>query len=400
MKKPLLPFLVCAASLFAAEQGAPGVIRWTGEKNETRVVETGRLEIFARNPPIKPGSATFADRVADRARRFLWTPSPDPRRGAGGARIPDAALSADGSALLLLETVGADDGPFDTRLVVVDVRTGEIVRVTRFAGARYCRLLILPESGELLLFSAPEGNRQTVVRADAAAGTIRAKTALPAVSDAVIHEGKLLLKDRDAPRLTRRSTETLDADAVFKTAAPGGFLLPESPDAVCNPVPGDPAKIERIALDGRSIQPEERFLVPPPNTRPASGLTLDGDVPTQLYITPDGPAALRIGSRLHPLGERVAGPAAYHRESGTLFLGLRKNDAVAEFRPGKSVAMLRSSPTGQRAPRTRGEPCRYFCDGSQIPSVLILDHRANFYRMQTPTKGRLWKKTLIFTPGE
>lgn len=401
MKTWLLPFLACIAALTAAEQGSPDVIRWTEKKVEAKVVETGRLEIFDRKPAGKADSATFADRVAEPGKRFLWEPSVDRRRGAGGANIPDAAISEDRSALLLLETVGADEGPFDTRLVVIDLRSGEIVRVTRLnrKDQHFVKLLTIPGSDDILLFSAPEKKRQTILRIHPK-GTVRGAGEFDAVSDAIIHAGKLLLKDQDKPELTCRSLEDLSSESTFTTAAPGGFLLPESENTVCNVVPGAPAKIERIALDGRSIPPEERFLTLPADAHPAAGLQFGGDTKMQLYLTPDGPAVLRIGNSLHRLGERVSGLAAYHQPSGTLFLGLRKNDMVAEFQPEKSTSRLRSSATGRLNPRTRGESRWYFSDNAQIPSVLVVDHRTNVYRMQVPTKGRFWKKFLLYTPGE
>ena len=401
MKTWLLPFFACAAALFAANQGSPDVIRWEGDTVEAKVVETGRLEVFDRKAG-NPSDATFADRVAEPGKRFLWGPSEDRRRGTGGARVPDAAMSEDGSALLLLETVGADEGPFDTRLVVIDTRSGEIVRVTRLSrkDQHFVKLLTIPGSDDLLLFSSPEKGRQTILRIHPK-GTVRGAGEFDAVSDAVIHSGKLLLKDQDKPELTCRSLKDLSSENTFTTAAPGGFLLPENRRIVCNLVPGEPAKIERIVLSGRAIRPEDRFLALPANVNPTAGIVFgDGGAPTQVYLAPGGPAMLRSGGTFHPMGDRISGLAAYHQASGTLFLGLRKNDMVAEFMPAKSTSQLRSTTTGQRQPRTKGENRWYFCDNSQVPSVLILDHRMNFYRMQIPTKGRFWKKMLIYTPGE
>ena len=400
MKTWLLPFFACAAALLAEEQGSPDVIRWEEEKKEIKVEETGRLEVFDRKPKKDVGTDRFADRVADPGKRFLWVPSPDPKRGAGGARIPDAVLSEDRSALILLETVGTDDGPFDTRLVVIDVRSGEIVRVTRlFRKERFVKLLTIPESDDLLLFSAPEKKRQTVFRVHPT-GPKRGAGEFDAVSDALILSGKLLLKYQDTPELTCRSLEDLSTKGTFKTAAPGGFLIPESEAVVCNYAPKNPGMIERIAVSGEKPQERERFLPLPKNFRPDSAVTFGGETPMQLYFEPGGIAMLRLGQDFHPLAERSSGMAAYHAPSGTLFLGLQKQDMIAEFRPAESTNMLRSSLTGQRSPRTRGEVARIFCDDGKVPAALILDHRANVYRLQLPDKGRSWPKKLLFVPGE
>ena len=261
MKAWLFAFMICAVIILpAAEQGSPDVIRWEEEKKEVKVVETGRLEIFDRKPG-KAGSATFADRVADRGKRFLWVPSPDPKRGAGGANIPDALLSEDRSAMILLETVGTGEGPFDTRIVVLDLQSGEIVRVTRLnrKNQHFVKLLTIPGSDDLLLFSAPEKKRQTILRIHPK-GTVRGAGEFDAVSDAIIHSGKLLLKDRDKPELTCRSLKDLSTEDTFKTAAPGGFLLAESGRIVDNFVPGGPAQIERIVLHGEELHKDDRFL--------------------------------------------------------------------------------------------------------------------------------------------
>ena len=84
-------------------------------------------------------------------------------RGAGGARIPDAAVSTDRTALFLLETVGAEEGPFDTRLVILDTQSGKIIRVQRFSKVRYVRILTIPDSDDILLAEPPVNQQQQLV---------------------------------------------------------------------------------------------------------------------------------------------------------------------------------------------------------------------------------------------
>jgi hypothetical protein len=73
---------------------------------------------------------------------------------------------------------------------------------------------------------------------------------------------------------------------------------------------------------------------------------------------------------------------------------------LAEFQPEKSTDILRSTITGQLKPRTRGEMRAIFSCNSAKSGVYVLDHRANFYLLQPPTKGRSWKKFILFTPGK
>ncbi len=407
MKFFLIAVLAGFCALSAAEKGTPNIIRWQGDNTEQTVQETGSLEVFqkegkpAADNSLEANETSSEERLTEPTKRYLWDPTRDRKRGAGGAKIPGAAFSADTTALFMLETVGADDGPFDTRLVILATRTGEIIRVQRFAKVRYVKIQTLPDSDDLLLAEAPAENKQRIVRLNPLNGKIRCAADLPVFSDWLIMGSFLLSKDQDSPFLRTLSSQNLAQIQEIKTAAPGGKLLPEKENLVNNMHPGSPAKLERIPLPGApQLYYDEKFLALPDNFTPASGLYFGETSPMQLWMEPGGAAMLRIGKNFHSLADRVNGLAAYHPESQTLFLGLQKRDMIAEFRPAESTSQLRSSPTGQLKPQTRGDSKLITCVNASNVRILILDHRANFYQIQLPHKSRNWKKTLLFIPGK
>lgn len=401
--KFFLMFLLAGISvLSAAEQGSPDIIHWRGDTVEKKVLETGRLEVFATGSTAPADKHSCADRIADHGKRFVWVPTEDNSRGAGGAKIPDVAVSPDKSALFMLETVGDDEGPFDTRLVILNTRTGNIIRVSRFAKVRYSRILPLPDADELLLAEAPDQGKQRIIRLDPVSGKILSAVRVPTFSDWIVQNGFLLIKSRENRNLWIGSCLNLARLVEVQTAAPGGKLVPES-EWIVNNIHLDPAvKLERIALPGAAkIHDDEVFRKMPENFAPESGQWIKTSRNAmQLWMEPGGLAMLKIGETFHRLADRVTGSAAYHPESGTLFIGLQKRDMLAEFLPEQSLNMRRTSLTGQLRPRTPGEIRLFFCPPTQHPEVMILDHRANFYRLQVPLRGRSWKKTILFTPGK
>lgn len=390
-------------ALHGTEKGSPDVIHWQGDNVEQKVQETGRLEIFPNADSSSSGAMDgySAARLADPGKRFLWEPTRDRKRGAGGAKIPGAAVSADKSALFLLETVGADSGPFDTRLIILETSGGNIIRVQRFSKVRYEKILTLPDSNDLLLAEYPVQNKQRIVRLDPLSGTIQSITMVPVFSDWQIMGSFLLIKEQENNILRFISNKTLADIQQVKTSGKGGYLLPETEEIINHFSPDNPGKLERIPLPGTAkVQYGENFLALPAGFAPVRGLILEKNSGMLLLLEPEGAAMLRIGKTFYPLAERINGLATYHENSKTLFLGLQKRDMIAEFLPEQSTNQLRTSLTGQLKPMTRGEPRMIFCSDSERPEIMVLDHRANIYRLSPPVKGRTWKKTICFTPGK
>ena len=401
MKFFQIAFLIGAFTLAAAENGSPDVIRWHGDEKVKTVQETGKLEVF-EVPQAAPANAdTAAERLIEPGKRYLWVPTVDRKRGTGGAKLPDSAISADRTALFLLETVGADEGPFDTRLVILDTHSGKILRVQRFAGVSYVKILPIPDTDDILLAEAPAENQQKLVRVNPVTGRIRCKTQLPVFSDWMIMDRYLLAKEQHSPTLHILSHQNLAGVRQLKTTGKGGKLLQESDSVVNNMYPASPAKLERIALPGTArIEYDEKILPLPDGFTPEYGLFFGTESKMQLWMEPGGAAMLRQGQNFHSLTDRVSGLAAYHAASNTLLLGLQQRNMIAEFKPYESTKQLRTTLTNQLKPPTRGDCKMLFCSLEEFPHILILDHRANFFRIQMPAKGNRWKKTLLFTPGQ
>lgn len=401
MKFFQIAFLIGAFSLAAAEQGTPEVIHWKGDEKVQTVQETGKLEVFPANQDAASDTASTSLRLAEHGKRYIWTPTPDWTRGAGGAKIPDCAISADRTAIFLLETVGADNGPFDTRLVILDTLSGKIIRVQRFPNVRYVKILTIPDADDILLAKPPADGQQQLVRLDPVSGKIRCQTQLPVFSDWMIRKGYLLTKDQHSPMLHILYSRNLAGVRKIKTAGNGGTLLQESEDIINNMHPAPAAKLERISLPGtEKIEYDEKILPLPAGFSPEKGLFFGTENKMQLWMEPGGTAMLRQGKSFHYLTDRVNGLATYHDSSNTLLVGLQKRDMIAEFKPFQSTKQLRTSLTGQLKPLTRGECKMIFCSFEDHPDILVLDHRANLFRLQIPVKGKLWKKVLLFTPGQ
>jgi len=377
-----------------SEQGSPDVIHFESREQEEKTEETGHVEVFTQKTSGE--AITFAERAAEPGKRFIWTPSPDPGRSAGGARIPGAVLSSDGSAVIMLETVGAPDGPFDTRLAVISVNGEGAVQVMRFPKARFTK--ILQAGDETLLLAAPGAENTRILRLDLCRKKILRIVTVPAFSDWLIRENQLLLKDRDSRSLRVLNIPDLTPEGSPKKLRGKGGLLIAGPgetlyNLVLEPKPG--VEVIRPAGDS-TADPDERFLPLPRGFRPASGVRCKN---AAVWMEPGGAAHLQTGREFHLLSPRVTGVAAGNHTSGKLYLGLLKKDMIVEYEPEQSIRPLQTMEPGRLSPKTRGEVLRIFTLPDKDPALLILDHRANLYRLTPPKRGKNWKKTIVFTPG-
>lgn len=391
----LLPI---AFVLNGAEQG-PGVIHWDEARKKPEVVPTGRIVVFEnidnlRNTP----EDCFAAAAALRNRKLEWTPSPDRSRSTGGAMVLDAAVSPDESALILLERTGVEPGPFGARLIVFNLHNGEIVNALEFNDRTFKRIALLPGSTRILALQAAQKELdcpEKLLLIESSTGEIAAESppVAGAVSGLAVAGKKILMSlpgsrevlEVDADDLAGRpKVLTLRRPAEFVLVAPGG-------DWLFSVAAGE---VECYRLNDTGAQ-LDRTVKLPENLRPEFGAVTDGDTPAPVLGRAGGRTVVVWGDNCRIIAERSGRAAAWNAEANLLFLNLAARDALAIYPlPGNFAAETESS-VGDMTPATRGDIRWLFAGRGLSTPVLVVDHRANVYRM-TLAKKR-WKKQLIFS---
>ncbi|MBQ4106974.1 MAG: hypothetical protein IJC73_05280 [Lentisphaeria bacterium] len=386
MKYAIAVFVLSVAMTVAARDLRPGPIHYEEPESAPVVTETG----FAAWRP-DPSAAMPPDGAAARwaiaGRTLDWQPSPDPGRGGDAARIPDAALTDDGSALLLLETIGTAPGPWATRLLIFSVAAKRIVNMLRLENHRFTALEELPDDRLLLIAAGETGTTLTILELPSGQ-ILTTRHDLPVISGHATANGKLWLKEKTTDRITIFDlNRQLESIGTITANHPGGSLAVSADGSVLLHFAADPVFYTVVG------QPDTPL---PEGVRPACALPLDDRAETVLIYAENAPAGLLIRGQFHPIAERAGGTAA--RRGETVFLGLQRQHAIALLQQPPIRGTGLQNPAPGCRPVTRGEPVRLFCDPADPRAVFVLDHRANFYRMMPPDRGRRWRKELLLTP--
>ncbi|MGE4563436.1 MAG: hypothetical protein AB7F32_01075 [Victivallaceae bacterium] len=399
MKKTTALMLMLAAALgFAADETGPGKIRWSGDDKAPKVEATGSVLLIddddaMRNTP----RGSIAGMVTLPNKKIEWTPSLDPSRSTGGARLCDAVLAPDESAIAILERVGAGEGPFGSRVVFLNLFNSRLANVLTAADRKLSRIAILPGSGQVLALQEAQPDlgqspRLVLLSVRHPGEIIESAEFGEPASDWVVAGDQALVKLADSNKLLIFRTDRLgDAPREVNLRWPGGLLFVSADGRVLINVTD--RMIEYRKIDGDEFVPWKVQKLPE-NFKADFGAVIGRDGES-LVIGQSGSCAYFVhGDAIREISSRSGRGAVWNESEKMLVLSLDKNDSLGLVQLPSQLAVTQVTPAGKLRPATLGEVSWIFCTSGNNMPVWVVDHRANVYKMN-PT-GRRWNKEVIY----
>lgn len=337
---------------------------------------------------------SVAARVFDAKSVYHWRPNWF-FIGAGQTRLPIAVLSDDQSVLAIVETLGARDGPYASRIVFVDTYRWIVSRVVQLKKRHVTRMVFGAPPASLICWCERQPSLRRPSELVVVNGRDGSITSSDAVADVKISSmildaknKRLLLKSADAGTVGRLSLDDVTAKPdMFRVGVNGGPIA-VSPDG------------SRLAMGGEGVVK----MVSLDDFKPVSEVKLDWASPVRKIVFADANdrmALLLESDRVVFLKNRFqttltdmgAGPLRYEKERNTLVVGELKNDEI-KFVPTPDLTPVTSAFPSKLRPRTRGAVA-FIAYLNHLDKYLILDDNGNLYVIYKP--GRRWKKHLLFS---
>jgi len=97
-------------------------------------------------------SSSLAAKIAIKNKIISWQPKWQ-YHGIGGPRLPDQQLSPDGSILAVVETTGETNGPYGSRLILINTYNWEIARLHTYNDKLISKICFIPGSHVIACWS-------------------------------------------------------------------------------------------------------------------------------------------------------------------------------------------------------------------------------------------------------
>lgn len=365
------------------------------EKDRPKVEDSRDNIIIENNPAANPLENTPADclaaRIADKGRNFEWRAKWH-FEGAGGPRLPDAAASPDGSIFAIVEVTGAANGPFSSRLVLINAYNFKCIRIIEIPEVRIARFIFLPGNDSAACIQEPQLSfKQTnqVFLLDLASGVKGTET--PSFTSkvtglAAMPDNRLMVKTAESAKIYVFNLQNLAADpATLNTPFKGGVLA-AAEDGVTLIAAGKGKALFFNLQDGQTAPVRESEL---PTEFNPDRITLCSD-DGSLFAAADGKDVICTGTEKARVLARNAGSVlGYDKKNKRLMAALTVKSALAfydmpKFEPA-GVCYPKNGP-----PLTRGDIISLTAVKS---SILILDSHGNLFLMRKIRNT--WKKNLL-----
>lgn len=394
----LLAACIGAGALVAEEALKPGRIHWEWDDAPPEVKQTGRILLIDDDNGLRgtpPGS--FVALAALPGKKIEWMPTVDTTRSTGGARLMDAVLAPDESAILLLERLGEGAGPYGSRLILFNLHNGRIANVFSYPNRRLSQLLMPPGSGRIVaLQEAQEALKQPaqllLLNPRRGGKTVESAPLPGPVSSLAFRDEKIWVKLADSNRMLVFPLDDLEsAPQELTLRYPGGKIFFSLDGQVFFNV--TEGHIEYRRLDGGELAPWKTLAMPGGYT-PDFALPVGPDGDSIVLGKEGGQGYFVQDGNFRELAGKCGRSATWNITENVLIMGLEKNDSVALYALPQELKPRTQSPAGKLKPPTMGEVAWLFTTTGEDVPVWVVDHRANLYRM-TPT-GRRWNKQLLY----
>ena len=380
----------------------PIVTNFSEERPQVRPTgEFSEMSMPAAKGKKKGKGGASADLLGVPNRDFVWKPSKLTSSAIGTADLTGAALSADGTLLVLCERVGGEGKANSTRLVFLDIREeklsgGFLVPEKLLSSIRF----IDKSPVEILALRHPfEPYKVTsgLVRLDLKTRKITDQTAAPPGTSGFTSfaqcgsklictaEGsdslyEYAFDDLSAPPLKIRSG--LTAPLV---CACGSGIAAFSPDGV-----------RLFDYKRGKLTPAEQICRAPEGFTPRKAVMIDAAIPAIVFAGGTGEDVWYFrGGTFRRLAERGSG-AVFFNGKDRLFAGMEAGGKIVTFQMPEGRETGRPIPINSLKPSTRNSTLGFFHVPALKESFLLLDSRANLFLVD-PSRSR-WKKSILYAP--
>lgn len=397
MRKPVIAAGIAFLLLNLAADPPP--IIWQSDEKRPEVID-GRENIVIVRDASESASAAFppdsaAGRIVQKGYILTWTPKWY-FHGTGGVRLPDSAVSGDRSVMAVLETAGGERGPWQSRIVCISPKNGQVLRIVELKERNIERIRFLPGAAEVLLYQAGQsvfGQANRLLKADLASGGVTAEyPPLPGELQAlcVSPDGaKAAVKLKNSTSILIYELAAPDrAPLVIDSGFEGGAL-------------GFTADKESVAAAGDGgiyffslLNPgtQSRDPVRFPGGFVPDFLEIAGDGTDEMIVgkTDGNPFHLLRGGRNFLLDDSGEGFACF---AGNTIMLVTQGQSAARFLDRSTLAETARVQVRSDRPPTRGSLINLFYDPAN--GLLAVDSHGNIYTRQAGA-GRKWNKKLLF----
>ena len=377
-----------------------------GEKSCVRGLSGGIIE----GPHLRKGTAgirsggedgdgSLAARLASKNpdKIIRWSPKLV-TAGTVGVRLPDAAVSPDRTLIVFIETTGAVNGPYGSRIIAFDTNTWTVPVLYQLPEEQIVKVAFIGDTGRIAALCKGQGepeSRDKLLVFDLQTGETVESCDLDYRPSRIVAEkvsGMLYVTEANAPDVRIYNPGNLDevpkrirsrgndpaiafADKGAKIVMASGGMLEfyKTSDfrPLSNlPVPENFTPQEILFLGGNL------YLLAPPKTEMQEGICV-------------------LNTSIRRFGGNSAGVLSDSFEPDTFFALMSRKGEIAQFAI-PSLEKMSSIFPEDLAPRKTGDPVKVY----SVPHarcLAVLDSGGNFYLLYRDADGRKWQKELLFS---
>ena len=401
----LIISLLTAGFLYAADSKQPKDSEYKGlkirnadsDKDRSRVVDSKDNIIIENNAAVdlleNTPADSFAARIADKGKSLEWKPKWY-FEGAGGPRLPDAGFSPDGSVLAIAEVAGATDGPFSSRLVLINTYNNKCIRIVEIPETRISRFILLPDTDSAVCIQQP----QPSLRQDIKAFTLNLKTGVKGSETTsfsskvtgltAVPDNRLMINTAESTKIYVFDLANLAQDPVTLETSFKGGLLAMADDGITLVAAGKGKLLFFNLTNGQNTPFSEK-------ERPADftpdHIVLCNNNGSLFAASAEGKDIIWAGTgKVRTLAKNAGNILVYDKKNKRLLAELAVKSTLAFYDVPKFEPAGTCQPQAV-PPATRGDIITLMA----IPAgILEFDSHGNLFLIYKPKSN--WKKNLIF----
>ncbi len=403
-------------------QDVPGVQEETTEEKPEIFVDNRRIRVVKRNPdgtvtlpggglktirkqkwkketPLPPDSLAAEITGAKSPMGIQWTPL----RIAGtvqGVRLPDVQLSLDQSLFAIVETTGKVEGPWGSRIILMNSHNWNIIRIltTERVITRLCFINGTQQIAALC-------NAQPVMKQNAGLAVFHLKSGketafrqLPdAVSGSMIsdYNGHIYIAHREKKQVWRfekditqfpKTIRTNDVNPVIALSPNGKFFAVSSSSG-------------KITLHKVSDMRPITSIKAPENYPFSQIIFIDNDKQLFCAANPlqNSSAVVLRNRQFFELNGNNAGFNAITGD-GKYLIHCKKVRGEIEVINTETLVKESAVIPETVSPQTRGGDPAFVFHLEASGTIAVLDTKGNFYLLYLPKNGRKYQKETVFMP--
>ena len=358
-----------------------------------------KSELHRRKLWTKHTDGSLAARLASKNpdKIIRWNPKLV-TAGTVGVRLPDAAVSPDKTLIVFVETTGAPNGPYGSRIIAFDTNTWTIPVLYQLPDEQIVKVAFIGDTGRIAALCKGQGeleNKDKLLVFDLQTGDTVVSCDLDYRPSRIVAEkvsGMLYVTEVNAPDIRIYNPGNLDEapkrirsrgnDPAIAFAGKGakivmasGGMLEFYKTSDFRPLSNLPIP-EKFTPQEILLLGENLYLLAPPKTEMQEGICV-------------------LNTSIRRFGENSAGVLSDSFEPDTFFALMSRKGEIAQIAV-PSLEKKSSIFPEDLAPRKTGDPVKVY----SIPHarcLAVLDSGGNFYLLYRDADGRKWQKELLFS---